>query len=166
MHENQYFDCQIHCAFCEPKIVKRTLRITENELSKHVSILVPVFAPVKNTENRAENFRRPKVAYLGDPASKLNNFGLTERAYMYRLEISLFQHRRRIFMVGGRFLAVFWHSPPLKKNSKKSSTTCKSETSRDVPAQYFLRTWHVPAVTGEEAFNVLLHVRGECHFPS
>ncbi len=85
MHQIQYIDYRIHCAFCEPKIVEKSLRTNENELSKHVSIFVPVFALVKNTENRSENFRLPKVLYLGDPASKLNNFGIMERAYMCRL---------------------------------------------------------------------------------
>ena len=85
MYKIQYFDYQIHFAFCEPKIVEKPLRITEKELLKHGSIFVPVFAPVKNTENRAENYRLPKMLYLDDPASKFTNFGLMERAHMWRL---------------------------------------------------------------------------------
>ena len=85
MFKIQNFDYRIHFTFCEPKIVEKPLRITEKELLKHGSIFMPVFAHVKNTENRAENYRLPKMLYPGDPARKLNNYGLMERAFMCRL---------------------------------------------------------------------------------
>ena len=102
MHKIHYFDFRLQCASYEPKIVEKARRITENELSKHDSVFVPVFAHVKYTENLTKNYRRRKMVYLGDPASKFDYFGLMERAFICRLQIGKIQYRRRIFVVGGR----------------------------------------------------------------